>query len=54
MKKRLISFFIVMILLPIFVVYAAKTGSIEITFSELVKGLLTGTNENVAIIKDLR
>lgn len=30
------------------------TGSIEITVGELLKGLFTGTNDNVEIIKDLR
>ena len=30
------------------------TGSISITAVELIKGLFTGTNENVEIIKDLR
>src|SRR5699024_8181305 len=37
-----------------FIIYAAKTGSIEITSIELIKGLFTGTDNNVAIIKDLR
>lgn len=35
-------------------IYSAITGSVEITAGELIKGLFTGTNENVNIIKDLR
>ena len=54
MKKRIISFISVIILLPVVIVYAAITGSIEIGAMELIKGLFTGTNENVDIIKDLR
>ena len=54
MLKRMISFIVVLILLPAMIVYAATTGSIDISSIELLKGLFTGTNENVAIIKDLR
>src|SRR5699024_7907347 len=54
MKKRIISFISVIILLPVVTVYAAIKGSIEIGAMELIKGLFTGTNENVDIIKDLR
>lgn len=54
MLKRLISFIVVLILLPVTIVYSATTGSIEITTIELLKGLFTGANENVVIIKDLR
>ena len=34
--------------------YSATTGSIDVTPMELVKGLFTGSNENIEIIKDLR
>lgn len=54
MKKKIISFIVVLILLPVTIVYSATTGSIDVTAIELIKGLFTGTNENVAIIKDLR
>src|SRR5699024_6769735 len=54
MKKKVFSFIVVMILLVIVTLYAAVTGSIDITAMELIKGLFTGTNENVDIIKDLR
>src|SRR5690625_58248 len=54
MNKRVISFIVVMILLPLMVIYSATTGSIDITPTELLKGIFTGTNENVMIIKDLR
>jgi len=54
MKKKIFSFIAVIILLMAVTIYAAVTGSIEITAIELIKGLFTGENENVAIIKDLR
>lgn len=54
MKKKIISFIVVLILLPVTIVYSATTGSIDVTAIELIKGLFTGTNENVTIIKDLR
>lgn len=54
MKKKISSFIVVLILLPVTIVYSATTGSIDVTAIELIKGLFTGTNENVAIIKDLR
>src|SRR5690625_789319 len=54
MNKKVISFIAVIILLPAITIYSAITGSIEVSAAELIKGLLTGTNENVVIIKDLR
>lgn len=54
MNKKIISFIVVLILLPIMVIYSATTGSIDISTGELIKGLFTRTNEDVAIIKDLR
>lgn len=54
MNKKVISFAIVLILLPIVMIYSAITGSIEIGVLELIEGLRNGTNENVEIIKDLR
>lgn len=54
MNKKSLSFIAVLILLPAMVVFASTTGSIELTAMELIKGLFTGTNEHVAIVKDLR
>lgn len=54
MNKKVISFTVVLILIPLTIIYAATTGSIEVTAIELVKGLFSGTNDQVAIIKDLR
>lgn len=54
MNKRIISFITVIVLLIVVTIYSAVTGSLEITFTELVKGIFTGENENVQIIKDLR
>lgn len=54
MNKKVISFIVVLILLPLVILYSATTGSIDVTPMELVKGLFTGSNENIEIIKDLR
>lgn len=54
MKKKIISFIIVTILLFIVTIYSATTGSIEVSAVELIKGLFTGTDDVVQIIKDLR
>lgn len=54
MKKKVFSFIVVIMLLVVVTLYAAVTGSIDITAVELIKGLFTGANENVDIIKDLR
>lgn len=54
MNKKIISLIAVIILLPVMIIYSATKGSIEITSIELIKGLLTGTSENVDIIIDLR
>lgn len=54
MYKKIISFIVVIFLLVAVTIYSAITGSVEITAGELIKGLFTGTNENVNIIKDLR
>jgi iron complex transport system permease protein len=34
--------------------FSAMTGSIKVSFGELLSGLMSGTNEQVGIIKDLR
>ena len=54
MNKKVWSFIVVLLLIPLTILYAATTGSIEISSMELIKGLFTGTNNEVAIIKDLR
>jgi len=54
MNKKIISFVAVIILLPVMIIYSATTGSIDVSALELIKGLFTGANENVDIIKDLR
>lgn len=54
MNKKYISFIVVLLLIPITMMYAATTGSIEISSMELIKGLFSGTDSNVEIIKDLR
>ncbi|RKD22927.1 ABC transporter permease [Ammoniphilus oxalaticus] len=54
MKRGFWSFFIVIILTIIVFVSSAASGSLEVTVGELVKGLITGDNEKVNIIKDLR
>src|SRR5690625_2951148 len=54
MNRKVVSFIVVLLLLPVVTLYSATTGSIEITPMELIKGLFTGANENIEIIKDLR
>lgn len=54
MNKKMISFIAVIILLIVTTIYSMTTGSIEVSAIELIKGLFTGANENVEIIKDLR
>lgn len=54
MNKKIISFIVVLVLIPLTILYAATTGSIEVSTIELLKGLFTGTNDHVEIIKDLR
>lgn len=54
MNKKVISFIAILLLLPAMIIYAATTGSLDISASDLIKGLLTGTNQQVDIIKDLR
>ncbi len=54
MNKKAISFVAVIILLPVMIIYSATTGSIDITAIDLIKGIFTGTNEDLNVIKDLR
>lgn len=54
MLKKPISFIAICIALPFMILYAATTGSIEMSMLELVKGLFFESNDQVAVIKDLR
>lgn len=50
----MLSFSIVSLLLLVVTVYSALTGSIQVSLGELISGLLSGTNDEVAVIRDLR
>jgi len=54
MNKRVVSLIAIIILLPVTMIVSATTGSLDVTVLELIKGLWTGANENVNIVKDLR
>ncbi|MFC3750275.1 FecCD family ABC transporter permease [Paenibacillus sp. GCM10012306] len=54
MKKLLWSFAAVLVLLLAAVLWSVLSGSLQVSLLELLQGLFTGTNENVAIIRDLR
>lgn len=54
LNKQTISFVSVCVLLLLVAMQSAMTGSIKVTPLELIQGLFTGTNDQVAIIRDLR
>ncbi|WP_078379011.1 FecCD family ABC transporter permease [Sutcliffiella halmapala] len=54
MKKKVISFTVVILLLIFVAGYSAVTGSIKVSIGELIQGLISGTNEEVQVVKDLR
>ncbi|OMF24948.1 ABC transporter permease [Paenibacillus sp. FSL H8-0548] len=54
MIKKIGSFIIVVILLAAAIIVSAMTGSIKVGAMELIQGLLSGTNDQVEVIKDLR
>ncbi|MBO1004058.1 FecCD family ABC transporter permease [Pseudogracilibacillus auburnensis] len=54
MNKKALSFIVVIVLLCIATIYSATSGSIQVSFTELVSGLISGTNNDVQVIKDLR
>lgn len=54
MLKRTISFILITLLLPVMILYAATTGSIEMSMLDLFKGLFIESNDQVAVVKDLR
>ncbi|WP_077319528.1 FecCD family ABC transporter permease [Virgibacillus proomii] len=54
MNKRIISFMTIILLLSLVIVLSATSGSIHVSLVELIQGLISGTNDNVEVIKDLR
>ncbi|MFB5764091.1 FecCD family ABC transporter permease [Paenibacillus medicaginis] len=54
MNKKIWSFTIVIVLLIYMIVLSAVTGSLKIGMLDFVRGLFTGGNETVEVIKDLR
>ncbi|MBD8004166.1 FecCD family ABC transporter permease [Bacillus norwichensis] len=54
MKKKWLSFITIILLLMIALIYSVNTGSIQVSFGELINGLITGTNGDVQVIRDLR
>lgn len=54
MKKKWLSFITIIVLLMIALIYSVNTGSIQVSFGELINGLITGTNGDVQVIRDLR
>ena len=54
MKKKCISFSILLVLLVGLIFLAIRTGSIELTYSQIFKGLFIEYNEDFATIYDLR
>ena len=54
MKKKCISFSILLVLLVGLIFLAIRTGSIDLTYSQIFKGLFIEYNEDFATIYDLR
>lgn len=54
MKEKWLSFITIIVLLMIALIYSVNTGSIQVSFGELINGLITGTNGDVQVIRDLR
>lgn len=54
MKRSVFSFVAVIVLFFAVVYYSVFAGSINVSISQLVEGLFTGTNQDVQVIKDLR
>ena len=52
--KKLISFFVVIAGLIVTIAFAAMTGTVEISVSELLKGLFGEQSDNYLVVKDLR
>src|SRR5699024_4991404 len=54
MGKKVISFVVVIVLLVFTILYSAVAGRIDVSMFDLVKGLFTGSSNDVEVIKDLR
>ncbi|HLR65450.1 MAG TPA: iron ABC transporter permease [Pseudogracilibacillus sp.] len=54
MSKKWLSFIAVIVLLPAVTLFAMVTGSIDITYTELLMNFFNENHENIGIIKDLR
>lgn len=54
MNRLLWSFAVVAGLLAAATYWSVQSGSLQVSFFELLQGLASGTNENVTIIRDLR
>lgn len=54
MTKKIVSIIAVMSLLGLTIIYAATTGSVQISYMEFLTGLFDSTNEKMAAIRDLR
>jgi iron complex transport system permease protein len=52
--KKILSFIAIVILLFLTIVYAATTGSIQMSFMDFITGFFDATNDKMAAIKDLR
>ena len=54
-NKKIIYILVSIVALATIVLYSMKTGSIEISFNELITGLIKNDNNgNIGIIKDVR
>ena len=54
MTRKLISTIVVMVLLCMTIIYAATSGSIQMSYLEFIQALFDPNNEQMAVIKDLR
>ncbi|KMK78164.1 FecCD family ABC transporter permease [Alkalihalobacillus pseudalcaliphilus] len=54
MNKKIVSFVVVGILLVSVLIYSSLSGSIQVSFRELLIGLTQGGHDEVAVIRDLR
>ena len=54
MTKKIVSVILVTVLLCLTIVYAATTGSVQISYMEFITGLFDGANDKMAAIRDLR
>ncbi|KGR83887.1 FecCD family ABC transporter permease [Lysinibacillus odysseyi] len=54
MTKKIGSFIAITVLLCMTIIYAATTGSVQLSYMEFLTGLFDSTNEKMAAIRDLR